>query len=88
MSIHPKHPLRFGVTVGILIGLVLSFTLPPPVRDYMGGVWLARLWHDMGLPPQGEAWAVVPLFTFFAQWLVAGVSIGLWLRRRNLKPVK
>jgi hypothetical protein len=74
--------------IGILIGVVLCLISPPLIRDFTGGVWLARLWHGMGLPPQGEAWAVVPVFTFAAQWLIVGGIIGLWLRHRNLKLVK
>jgi hypothetical protein len=48
---------------------------------------MASIWYQLGLPPQGEASAMLPLVSMVLQCFVVGALVGLWryqlLRRRT-----
>jgi len=78
--------------IGAVVGLVLAMLLMsferscPPIVNVAGApaLWLFERWHDLGLPPQGEAALAGPYFAFFIWWIavgaIAGALFGWWRR--------
>ena len=88
--------LGYGVLFGILMVVffsVFAIALPKIVDDCLNApaIGLAWLWHEAGLPPQGEAAFAMPLVFGFIQWFIIGALIGLWrcrkLQRKAAPPV-
>jgi len=77
---------------GLLVGLgmtaffmVFAAAIPEPVNYCRNGpaVGLAWLWHEVGLPPRGEAAFAMPLVFGFVQWFVVGAAVASWRGSRH-----
>ena len=79
--------LGWGVMLGCVMVVFFCLFEPalPTILDESlnaPAMGLAWLWHESGLPPQGEAAFAMPVIFGFAQWFIVGASIGLWRCRR------
>jgi hypothetical protein len=70
----------FGAGIGFLVGLTLASSgrVSTKVSDVLGApaFWAFQKWHQLGLPPQGEAALAGPYFAFIIQWAIVGAAIG------------
>lgn len=87
--------LGYGLLFGVLMVVffsVFAIALPKIIDDCLNApaMGLTWLWHEAGLPPQGEAAFAMPLVFGFVQWFIVGAFIGLWrcrkLQRRSAPP--
>jgi hypothetical protein len=77
-----------GTGIGFLVGLTLASSdrISPKVSNALGApaFWAFEHWHQLGLPPQGEAALAGPYFAFIIQWTIVGAAIGaIWSCRRR-----
>lgn len=83
--------LLFGFLMVVFFS-VFAIALPKIVDDCLNApaIGSAWLWHQVGLPPQGEASFALPLVFGFIQWFIIGALIGLWrcrkLQRKFVPP--
>ena len=77
-----------GALAGLVLGILLICfeSLWPRILNVLGApaIWLFERWHQLGLPPQGEAAIAGPFVAFFIQWILLGAVIGAFsgCRRR------
>ncbi|MGO8689020.1 MAG: hypothetical protein ACLQLG_05255 [Thermoguttaceae bacterium] len=69
-----------GAAAGLVLGILLMCfeSLCPRLLDALGApaIWVFERWHQLGLPPQGEAALAGPFAAFFIQWILLGAVIG------------
>lgn len=94
MNTRHAYPVLFlgfgGAVIGLMLAMVLmSFERTCPAIVNVAGapaVWLFERWHDLGMPPQGEAARAGPFLAFFIWWIGFGGFAGpAWLRWSSLK---
>lgn len=77
--------------VGGFAGLLLGVFFVAPTGYYprlmdvlmVPAVWLFTVWHDLGLPPQGDAALIGPPLVFASLCSLIGVAIGALSCRRR-----
>ena len=75
-----KASILLRAFLGAIAGLVLGILLMqfehscPRLLEALGApsIWLFERWHQLGLPPQGEAALAGPFGAFFIQWILFG----------------
>jgi hypothetical protein len=77
-----KGGFLFG---GLMFVLMIAVHIPFPTLArclYAPAMEAGSLWHEIGLPPHGEAGFLLPLLFMVMQCFTIGALIGLWRYRR------